>query len=420
MTEIINYMREFNPWWEGKFKLEYKEREIYFKIKKFLKMPQIIALTGLRRAGKTTIMLKIVEEQLFSGFNQQNIFFFSFDDFNGSSLRELIEEYERVNNKKLSDEKFLFLFDEIQKIENWQEQVKIIYDLYKNNIKIIVSGSESLFIRKKFKESLAGRIFEFKINTLTFKEFIKFNGVNYKSIDLYKKEYSKLFEEFIISGGFPELCGIKDKEKIKMYIKEGIRDKILYKDIPSIFKIKDISILNSILENITENPGQLIEILNFSREYKISRITMANYLRYLEDSFLIKKLYNFSKNKRKIERKLKKYYPTLISINLLFSEDSFSKSKVFENVIINQIKADFFWRDSYKDEVDMVLDEGKIIPVEVKYGEIKNIKGLLKFMNLFAIEKGFVISKEQEKKQIYDSKEILIIPAWKWLLEKSE
>jgi len=420
MTEIINYMREFNPWWEGKFKLEYKEREIYFKIKKFLKMPQIIALTGLRRAGKTTIMLKIVEEQLFSGFNQQNIFFFSFDDFNGSSLRELIEEYERVNNKKLSDEKFLFLFDEIQKIENWQEQVKIIYDLYKNNIKIIVSGSESLFIRKKFKESLAGRIFEFKINTLTFKEFIKFNGVNYKSIDLYKKEYSKLFEEFIISGGFPELCGIKDKEKIKMYIKEGIRDKILYKDIPSIFKIKDISILNSILENITENPGQLIEILNFSREYKISRITMANYLRYLEDSFLIKKLYNFSKNKRKIERKLKKYYPTLISINLLFSEDSFSKSKVFENVMINQIKADFFWRDSYKDEVDMVLDEGKIIPVEVKYGEIKNIKGLLKFMNLFAIEKGFVISKEQEKKQIYDSKEILIIPAWKWLLEKSE
>ena len=111
MTEIINYMREFNPWWEGKFKLEYKEREIYFKIKKFLKMPQIIALTGLRRAGKTTIMLKIVEEQLFSGFNQQNIFFFSFDDFKGSSLKELVGEYEKVNNKKLSDERFLFLFD---------------------------------------------------------------------------------------------------------------------------------------------------------------------------------------------------------------------------------------------------------------------------------------------------------------------
>ena len=418
MAEIISYMREFNPWWEGKFKLEYKEREIYSKIKKFLEMPQIIALTGLRRVGKTTIMLKIVEEWLSSGFNPQNIFFFSFDDFKGSSLKELVEEYERVNNKKLSDERFLFLFDEIQKIDNWQEQIKIIYDLYKINIKIIVSGSESLFIRKKFKESLAGRIFEFKIDTLTFKEFIKFKGVGYKSLELYKKEYYKLFEEFIISEGFPELCEIKDKEKIKMYIKEGIRDKVLYKDIPSLFKIEDISILNSILENITENPGQLIELSNFSSEYKISRPTLANYLRYLEDSFLIKKLYNFSKNKRKIERKLKKYYPTLISINLLFSEDSLSKSKVFENVLINQLKADFFWRDPYKNEIDMILDEGKIIPVEVKYGEIKDIKSLLKFMDLFNINKGFVISREQEKKQTYDGKEILIIPAWKWLLER--
>jgi len=300
MAEIISYMREFNPWWEGKFKLEYKEREIYSKIKKFLEMPQIIALTGLRRAGKTTIMLKIAEEWLSLGFNPQNIFFFSFDDFKGNSLKELVEEYERVHNKKLSDEKFLFLFDEIQKINNWQEQIKIIYDLYKNNIKIIVSGSESLFIRKKFKESLAGRIFEFKIDTLTFKEFIKFKGVSYKSLELYKKEYYKLFEEFIISEGFPELCGIKDKEKIKMYIKDGIRDKVLYKDIPSLFKIEDISILNSILENITENPGQLIELSSFSSEYKISRPTLANYLRYLEDSFLIRKLYNFSKNNRKI------------------------------------------------------------------------------------------------------------------------
>jgi len=417
MAEIISYMREFNPWWEGKFKLEYKEREIYLKIEKFLEMPQIIALTGLRRVGKTTIMLKIVEEWLSSGFNPQNIFFFSFDDFKCSSLRELVGEYERVNNKKLSDERFLFLFDEIQKLDNWQEQVKIIYDLYKNNIKIIVSGSESLFIRKKFKESLAGRIFEFKIDTLTFKEFIKFKGVSYKSLELYKKEYYKLFEEFIISQGFPELYGIKDKEKIKMYIKEGIRDKVLYKDIPSLFKIEDISILNSILENITENPGQLIELSSFSSEYKISRPTLANYLRYLEDSFLIKKLYNFSKNKRKIERKLKKYYPALISINLIFSEDLLSKSKVFENVLINQLKADFFWRDPYKNEVDMILDDGKIIPVEVKYGEIKDIKSLLKFMNLFDINKGFVISREQEKRQISDGKEISIIPAWKWLLE---
>lgn len=416
MTEIVGLIREFNPWWDGKFKLEYKEREVYLKIKKFLNMPQIIALTGLRRVGKSIIMMKIVEDWLSSGFNPQNIFYFSFDDFKKGDLRDIIREYERVNKKKLSEEKFLFLFDEIQKIDDWQEQVKRIYDIYKKNIKMIVSGSESLFIRKRFKESLAGRIFEFQVETLSFKEFIKFKGVSYNSIELYKEEYLRLFEEFTLSGGFPELVNVDDKEKIKKYIKEGIRDKVLYKDIPSLFKIEDISILDSILGSITENPGQLIELTNFSSEYNISRPTLANYLRYLEDSFLIRKLYNFSKNKRKIERKLKKYYPTLISTSLLFNDDPLSKSKVFENIVVNQLKTDFFWRDPYKNEVDVVLGDKEIVPIEIKYGKIE-LNGLIKFMNKFNVKEGFVISRDEEKEQKIDSKKISVIPAWKWFLE---
>ena len=417
MAEIINYMKEFNPWWEGKFKLEYKEREVYLKIKRFLDMPQIIALTGLRRVGKSTIMLKIIEDWMSSGFNPQNIFLFSFDDSKDLSIRKVIEEYQRIKDKSLNQEKFLFLFDEIQKIDNWQEQIKIIYDLYKKNVKIIVSGSESLFIRKKFKESLAGRIFEFIIETLSFKEYIKFKNIKHGSLELYKKEYFRLFEEYILTGGFPELCGIKDKDKIKMYIKEGIRDKVLYKDIPSLFKIDDISVLNSILENITENPGQIIELSSYSGEYHISRPTLSNYLMYLEDSFLIRKLYNYSHNKRKMERKLKKYYPTLVSTNLIFNDNPLVKSKAFENVIVNQLKAEFFWRDPYKNEVDIILGNGKPMAIEVKYGEIKDFHSLRRFMYLFNIHSSYIISKEQERKQKFNNIEISIVPAWKWLLK---
>src|SRR3989344_2232052 len=417
MAEIINYMKEFNPWWEGKFKLEYKEREEYLKIKRFLDMPQIIALTGLRRVGKSTIMLKIIEDWMSSGFNPQNIFLFSFDDSKDLSIRKVIEEYQRIKDKSLNQEKFLFLFDEIQKIDNWQEQIKIIYDLYKKNVKIIVSGSESLFIRKKFKESLAGRIFEFIIETLSFKEYIKFKNIKHGSLELYKKEYFRLFEEYIFTGGFPELCGIKDKDKIKMYIKEGIRDKVLYKDIPSLFKIDDISVLNSILENITENPGQIIELSSYSGEYHISRPTLSNYLMYLEDSFLIRKLYNYSHNKRKMERKLKKYYPALVSTNLIFNDNPLVKSKAFENVIVNQLKAEFFWRDPYKNEVDIILGNGKPMAIEVKYGEIKDFHSLRRFMYLFNIHSSYIISKEQERKQKFNNIEISIVPAWKWLLK---
>lgn len=416
MAEISDYIREFNPWWIGKFSLDYQEREIYSKIKKFLDMPQIIALTGLRRVGKTTIMHKIAEDYLSLGFNPRNIFFFSFDDLQKRTLKDILDEYERIAGLTLSTGKFLFLFDEIQKVENWQEQIKILYDLYKGRIKIIVSGSESLFIKRKSKESLAGRIFEFKLDTLTFEEFVKFKGVKYDSLEVYKKEYSKLFEEFIFSGGFPELVGITDKEKITKYIKEGIRDKVLYKDIPSIFKIEDISVLNSILESITENPGQLIELSTFSGECKISRPTLANYLRYLEDSFLITKLYNFSKNKRKTERKLRKYYPSLVSLNLIFSEEPLLKSKAFENVLVNQLKSEFFWRDAYKNEVDIILHNKEIIPVEVKYGNIKETDGLIRFMSLFNVNRGVIISREEEGVRKYSNKEIKITPAWKFLM----
>ena len=122
---------------------------------------------------------------------------------------------------------------------------------------------------------------------------------------LYEKELIKLFKEFTFTLGFPELLNIKEKELIKKYVKESIIERVVYKDITALFNIKDISILESLLNIIIEDPGQIIEISDLAKELKISRQTVSNYLSYLEESFLIRKLYNFSNNKRKIERKLK-------------------------------------------------------------------------------------------------------------------
>jgi len=93
---------------------------------------------------------------------------------------------------------------------------------------------------------------------------------------------------------------------------------------------------------------------------------------YIEESFLIKKLYNYSRSRRKTERKLKRYYPTIISPDLLFREDEHSKSRVFEWLVVNQLKAEFFWRDPYKNDIKdtsslvKVGKEGEEIIVENK------------------------------------------------------
>ncbi len=415
MTTIKEALIDSNVWWKEKFKLEFKDREIYKQIQKFLSLPQIIALTGLRRVGKTTLMFKIVEDAIKRGFDARNIIYFSFDEFRNAKIRDVIKEYERIFEKDIKNGKYLLLLDEIQKLSNWEDQVKRIYDTFKN-IKIIISGSESLFIKKRSKETLAGRIFEFKVEPLSFREFLEFKNAKFKPIELYEKKLFKLFNEFILTQGFPELVGIKDRDIIKKYVKESIVEKVIYKDIPTLFKIKDVTIIESLLNILMEEPGQIIEISDLAKELKISRQALSNYFNYLEESFLVRKLYNFSTNRRKIERKLKKYYPTVISVNLLFKGDELSKSRVFEWLLVNQLKAEFFWRDPYKNEVDVVLVDKKPIPIEIKYGKI-DTKGILAFMHKFNVNKGYIISNEVEEKQKINRKTISIIPAFKFLIK---
>jgi len=417
MTQIRTDLIESNKWWKKDFSIDYKERDIYEQFQKFINLPQIIALTGLRRVGKTTLMYKILIDFITNNFDPKNILYFSFDEYKDADLKEIISEYENINEKNLENEKFLILFDEIQKLENWEEKIKRIYDLYNKNIKIIISGSESLFLKRKSKETLGGRIFEFNIEPLSFKEFLSFKNVKYKPIGLYEKELSKLFNEYILTQGFPELVGIKDKDIIKKYIKESIVEKVIYRDIPQLFKIKDVSILESILNIIMDDPGQQIELSGLAGELGISRQTLSSYIKYLEDSFLIKKLYNYSKNRRKIERKLKKYYPTIISPDIIFKMDAISQSKALEGIIVNQLNAEFFWRDSYKNEVDIVIPNQKPKPIEIKYGKVST-KNLIKFMKIFNINNGYIISKDKENTITIDNKKINIIPAYRYLLKK--
>src|SRR3989344_7308944 len=113
MAEIKDVLEELNPWWKKEFIVTYKEREIYRQIKKFMDLPQIIAFNGLRRVGKTTLMLKIIDEAIKNDFEPKNIIYFSFDEFKEIEIRTIIKEYERILEKSLGEQKCLLLLDEI-------------------------------------------------------------------------------------------------------------------------------------------------------------------------------------------------------------------------------------------------------------------------------------------------------------------
>jgi len=415
---IISY----NPWWEGNFTLDYKEREIYTtKIKKFRDLPQIVALTGIRRVGKTTIIYKIITDYLSKKADPKSIFYFSFDSIKNIDLLELIEEYELITRKSIKQDKLVFCFDEIQKIEDWENKLKTIYDIQKlkENIKIYISGSESLFIKKKSKESLAGRIFDFNVSQLSFKEYLNFKEIDYSNMVLQESTLIKAFDNYILTQGFPELINTnKNIETMKAYTGD-ILEKVMYADIIKQYNIRDIPTLESIIKIISKEPGQILDFVSLSNELKVSRQTIATYIQYIIDSFLIKKIYNYSKNTRKSEKKLKKYYPAIINNGILFSNDILLRSKIFETLVINQTGVDFFWRDDYKNEVDAVFVGKTIIPLEIKYGKI-DIKGIIRFLTTHKLKEGYILSYKEER--IIKEKEytIQIIPAWKFLLNKEK
>ena len=417
MTQIKDALIDFNPWWKGAYTIEYKDRGIYKEIERYLQRPQIIALTGLRRVGKTTLMRKIIADEIKKGRDSKRILYFSFDEFKEIEPRDVFAAYEEITGESSKKDSLLVLFDEIQKVVDWENRIKTIYDLFGGQIKIILSGSESLFIKKKSKETLAGRIFTFKVGQLSFKEFLHFKNVSYTPINLYKKELFQLFKEFMKTEGFPELVGVTEKDVIHKYIKESIIDRVIFRDIPSISKVKDIAVLESLLNIFLEEPGQITDLTSLAQELSVSRQTVAQYLFYLEESFLLRKVYNFSKGRRKSERKLKKYYPTLLSPELLMKDDEFSQSKVFEWFLVIQLNAGFFWRDPFKNEVDIVLVHDKEpLPLEVKYGKVDYI-GVRAFMKKFNVITGYIISKEREHVEKFDGKKIIVVPAFLYLLE---
>lgn len=414
MPEIKAVLPDFNPWWKRPFQADFKDREIYVEIQKFLPLRQIIAFTGLRRVGKTTLLLKAAEDAITGGLDPRNVIYFSFDEFKDVELRDVLRVSEELLEKNHTGERSLLLLDEVQKLGDWENQAKALYDAHPG-LKMMISGSESLFIKKKSRATLAGRIFEFRVEPLSFREFLTFKGEEFIPPGLYSKELSRLYDEFLKTQGFPELVGVKDKDVIRKYIKESIVEKVIYRDIPHLFRIKDISVLEDLLGVLMEDPGRMIDLASLGNDLKISRQTLSVYLGYLGQSFLIRKLYNFSGSRRKVERKLKKIYPTVISPTLLFKEDDHSRSRVFECAVVNHLKAEYFWRDPYKNEVDVVRDGSPPLAIEIKYGKV-DTGGVRAFMKKFKVGEALIISRNKDFVQDGNGRKIRVVPAYRYFL----
>lgn len=415
-------IEDFNPWWKtGRISEDYdklKERALFKEIVEYVDERQIVVLTGLRRTGKTVLLYHLVRHLVKDGINPRNIVYFNFD-LAMFEVDKILEDYKNITNTDYEKEKIFVFLDEIQKLDDWQNKLKLIYD-NNRNIKFFVSGSSSLFIEKRTKESLAGRSFSFHLLPLRFIEYVilKEKEDFLKKPVLYGKELERELKEYTKSGGFPELIDQKDDFKIKKYVKELVIDKIIYIDIPLVFEIEEPELLQKLLSIVSSSPGMVLDYETLANDLQRNRRTISNYLFYLEKSFLVNKLYNFSKNLLTSEKKMKRFYPTTTALANLFCTDL---GKVIETLVLQNSDFRFFYRKGGK-EVDFV-NKKPVFPVEVKSSDSvnKNTKvNLLDFMGKFKVNKGIVITKSKEGEVLEEwfgiKKRISYVPLWKWLL----
>jgi hypothetical protein len=417
----LSELERFNTWWKiGKVRQsltkEYK-RIVYNQIMKYIDKRLIILLYGLRRMGKTTIMYQIISE-LLEHTEGKNILYFSFDEY-AYSIDEVLNEYQNSVLHKTFDntEKNVYIFlDEIQKLQRWEDKIKLYYDLYPN-LKFILSGSASVSLRKKSDESLAGRIITIAVEPLNFIEFLEMNGLNVIKIkenpDLYKRDIMPLLDRYIKYGTFPELSRNEDDDYARLYIRETVIDRIIYKDIEREFKVNDVDLLKALIKMISNRPGMTLNFKAIAENIGRDQRTISNYFEYLEFGLLMKIIYNYRENEFISLRKLKKCYP--VTPNIVFAlSDKFNELMpyIMENLVLMNIRTNYFYKNNY--EIDFIsVKKDKIMPVEVKKTD-RSEKQLKLFIKKYGnkVENPLMVTYDNESND-----NITVIPLWKFLLE---
>ena len=446
-----------NPWWNNNEFIvperNLPKRDLFFVLEKNLHHSLMLNIVGLRRVGKSTIQKQLIDHLLANNkIHPNNIFYFLFDYSFQLQKPEFLDDVlffyfkEIADKPSLNFENVVYVFlDEIQYIENWQSILKKYYDLSNKKIKFIVTGSQSLLLKRKSQESLAGRIFDYYLPPLSFREFVKIKEEKIKCLEEYdlfelpqffgkldqfniysSKEISKLSGEYIISGQFPETKNLDLPEQRNEYISESVIGKI-QDDCIRIFNIEKRDEFKLFTRQLLENISSLFELTNISREISISKKTLENYLEYLKESYVIEILYRNHRSPIKKGRMLRKIYTPCVNFTCAlnhYSPKDIDKvpqafGKIIENVIYNTLNLKYgndnisFWRKNDKEIDFLVTKNAKQIAIEVKFSDninLKELKTLTDYMKLKKVECGIVITKNEISKKEVNNKTIYFIP----------
>jgi len=321
MKERVDRLYLDNPWWRREEEvIPYQDltpRDYLLPFSELVMKHEprrAVVLMGPRRVGKTVLIHHLIERLIKTGgVPARNILYLSLDTpvYTGMALEDFVDGLEAITDHP--DKPSYFFFDEIQYLRSWEIQLKSLVDTYPNT-KFVASGSAAAALRMKSTESGAGRFTDFLLPPLTFAEFLKFREVEEELIKevapdtyIYKStDISRLnghFVDYINYGGYPETVFSEEiRKNPARFIKSDILDKVLLRDLPSLYGIRDVQELNRLFTTLAYNTGEEVSMGGLTQSSGVNKETVRRYLDYLEAAFLIKRIRRIDKSGKHFQR----------------------------------------------------------------------------------------------------------------------
>lgn len=367
-----------------------KRRKKHTIISNHISKREFTILIGARQIGKSTLLKQLFEELKQNG---EAVFFLNLD------RKDILEELNQNPENLLkicplqSDKKIIVFIDEIQYLDDATNFLKLLFDEYSTQLKIVATGSSAFYIDRQFNDSLVGRKKIFQMGTLDFEEFLLFKNradlVNEISQFKSKKKSKSIQEnllwaymdEFINYGGYPAVV-LEENIEDKIELLREIRDSYIKRDVLE-SGITDETKFYRMLMLLASQTGNLLNVNEISNTLRISNATVENYLYVLQKCFHITLLKPFYANLRKELKKMPKVYINDLGLrNVLINyfsplEQRADKGAVLENFSFRLLSERFeedqikYWRTADGNEVDFVIETSylKGFAVEIKFSE---------------------------------------------------
>lgn len=430
--EILEILNDWNYW--NKDLPDTFSRDFYDdKISSFIKNDEILVLKGIRRCGKSTLLLNQIKKLIKQGVSKNDILFINLEDprfinhLNVEFLQKIKDTYLEYLNPQAKP--YIFL-DEIQNVPFWEKWVNKEYELKLSNI--VITGSNSSMLSGEIATSLSGRYISVEVFPLSFKEFLHFKEIKIASkLDFVDKkiDINRAFEEYLDFGAFPKVLDYDKNHKKELL--NTYKESILLNDIVARYKLKSFDTLEELAAFLLSNSGIIQSITKIKNSFNISFDMARDYLEYLKNAYMIFEIRKFDYSLRKQNLNDKKYYSADLGLSNLYRVANLKyKGANLETIVaLELIRKGFdiyYYKTQNSLEVDfVVVKENQIIELiqvsksleneKTKSRELAVFQKTIDELNLENV-KCTILTEDKSSKIIDDKLEIRVKNILEWLI----